>query len=120
MDPIREAPVGFRGEQQTGTDTTLRHPIARGGMHYSADMGRNVDIEVRRTNLRTETAEDATHIFAYLTPQGMAAIRDVSLIPLLERGGRLVTYVFSVPGLKPARTWRWGAVSLYLYTSESL
>jgi hypothetical protein len=40
--------------------------------------------------------------------------------PLLQRGGRLVTYVFTVPGMLPTRVWRWNAVALYLYTRESL
>jgi hypothetical protein len=65
-------------------------------------------------------ALDATHGYAYLTPNGMAALARAVFYPLLLRNGRLVTYVFTVPGLLPAKVWRWNAVALYLYTRESL
>lgn len=76
--------------------------------------------EIIHGDVCATSAEDATHVFAYLTPQGIAAVREVSLLPLLLRGGRLVTFVFSVPGWRPTASWRWGAVALYLYTGESL
>lgn len=77
-------------------------------------------IDIRHADARLEPANDATHIFCYLTPVGIAAVRDVSLLPLLRRHGRLVTYVFRIPGLQPTHVWSWGAVSLYLYTHLSL
>lgn len=80
---------------------------------------RVADLEIRHNDARLEPAADATHIYAYLTPTGLAAVTDVSLVPLLLRGGRLVTHLFRVPGLKPVREWKWGAVYLYLYTSKS-
>jgi len=50
----------------------------------------------------------------------MKALREV-FVALLERGVRVVTYVFSVPGLTPQHVVVYkGSTKLYLYTKESL
>ena len=43
----------------------------------------------------------ATAVFVYLVPEGMKAIQEKLVEAVNERGVRVVTYVFSVPGLVP-------------------
>ena len=57
----------------------------------------------------------ATAIFVYLVPAGIAAIRP-ALEAALERGARIVTYVFSIPGIVPQRVEKYKqSTTLYLY-----
>jgi hypothetical protein len=44
---------------------------------------------------------DATAIFVYLVPEGMKAIQDKLRAAVEERGVRVVSHIFSVPGLVP-------------------
>lgn len=62
----------------------------------------------------------ATSMFIYLVPEGLSALKD-ALIRSLERGTRIVTYVFSIPGLIPHEVQRYKcSTKLYLYTEESV
>ena len=63
---------------------------------------------------------DATKIFVYLVPAGMKALAP-RLTEFLRRGGRCVTYVFSIPGLAPVSTDLYkGSTKIYLYTAASV
>jgi hypothetical protein len=58
----------------------------------------------------------ATAIFVYLVPTGIALIR-AALEEAIERGVRVVTYVFSIPGLEPKRVELFKkSTKLYLYS----
>lgn len=62
----------------------------------------------------------ATAIFIYLVPEGIAAIRD-SLLSALSRNVKIITYVFSIPGLQPIHVEIYKkSTKLYLYTRASL
>lgn len=64
--------------------------------------------------------DNASAIFIYLVPEGLKALKN-DLLAALERNVRIVTYVFSIPGLKPARVEVYkSSTKLYLYTRESL
>jgi tRNA A58 N-methylase Trm61 len=61
----------------------------------------------------------ATAIFVYLVPTGMAAIRAV-LEEAIGRGVRVVTYVFSIPGMTPERVEVYKkSTKLHLYTHRA-
>ena len=71
-------------------------------------------------NVLNVDLSDATLMFIYLVPEGMKALKDV-LVRSLERGARIVTYVFSIPGLIPCEVQLYkGSTKLYLYTSASV
>ena len=77
--------------------------------------------KVVHENVLNTDLSDATAIFIYLVPEGMKALRE-TLIELLkkEKGVRIVTYVFSIPGLVPQETQVYkGSTKLYLYTNDS-
>ena len=64
--------------------------------------------------------DDASTIFVYLVPEGIKALR-TELISALEKNVRIVTYVFSIPGIEPSRVEIYkGSTKLYLYTKDSL
>jgi len=59
----------------------------------------------------------ATAIFVYLVPAGIALIR-AALEEAIKRGVRIVTYVFSIPGLEPRRVELFKkSTKLYLYSN---
>lgn len=63
---------------------------------------------------------DATAIFMYLVPTGIKKIRE-TLIDLLRNGIRIVTYVFSIPGIRPVHEELFkGITKIYKYGPESL
>jgi precorrin-6B methylase 2 len=75
---------------------------------------------VLHDNVLNIDINEASAIFIYLVPDGIKALKDV-LLSALERGVRVVTYVFSIQGLKPARVEIYKeSTKLYLYTKESL
>eukprot|EP00968_Pinguiococcus_pyrenoidosus_P010218 scaffold803_cov310-Pinguiococcus_pyrenoidosus.AAC.131 len=68
-----------------------------------------------------ETDLRAAHrIFVYLMPKGMAALR-TTFVRILSEGGRIVSYVFSIPDLEPVEKLQPEPMTnLYLYTKDSL
>jgi precorrin-6B methylase 2 len=63
---------------------------------------------------------EATKFFIYLVPQGMRLLAP-RLVEHLRRGARIVTYVFSIPGLEPQQVELYkGSTKLYLYTADSI
>jgi len=66
-------------------------------------------------NLSLDDLCQAAYIFIYLVPAGMSVLAE-RLAQAVERGARVVTYVFSVPGLVPRRVEIYkGSTKLYLY-----
>ena len=77
------------------------------------------DLQERVTILHQNVLDcdisSATAIFVYLVPTGIAAIR-ATLEQAIARGVRVVTYVFSIPGLIPSRVEVYKqSTKLYLY-----
>lgn len=59
----------------------------------------------------------ATAIFVYLVPTGMSLLRPALETAILDRGCRVLSYVFSVPGLRPNRVELYKkSTKLHLYT----
>ena len=89
-----------------------RENIARNGFDLRA--------KVLHSNVMDVDISDASVIFIYLVPDGIRALNDV-LIGALADDVKIVTYVFSIPGLMPSRVEVYkGSTKLYLYTKESL
>lgn len=64
--------------------------------------------------------EDASAIFIYLVPDGIKAISEL-LLEALRNDVLIVTYVFSIPNIKPVKTVVYKeSTKLYLYSKESL
>jgi hypothetical protein len=62
----------------------------------------------------------ATLVFVYLVPAGLKAI-EPKLRGILERGGRLASYMFSVPGWEPVgEEVVKGGCKVRFYDSKSL
>ena len=62
--------------------------------------------------------EDATVLFIYLVPEGMNKLRE-NLIKALDKGVRIVTYVFSIPDLSPSQVVLYkGSTKIYLYVKS--
>jgi hypothetical protein len=61
----------------------------------------------------------ATALFVYLVPEGIAKLRP-ALLQAMQRGARVVTYVFSVPDLPPADMVLYrNVMKVYLYKANS-
>jgi len=66
-------------------------------------------------NLTQQDLCQASYIFIYLVPAGMSALAQ-RLTAAINSGVRVVTYVFSIPGLVPQRVELYkGSTKLYLY-----
>ncbi len=59
--------------------------------------------------------EVATCIFIYLVPKGVKAIAK-QLIEFHKQGGRIVSYIFSIPGLTASRVEMFKSTKIYLYS----
>ena len=71
--------------------------------------------------LNVNFAQDATALFIYLVPQGMTAIKDAVVSAIRDRGIRVVTYVFSLPGLQPKEVQLYKkSTKLYYYDHTCL
>ena len=57
-------------------------------------------VSILHDSVENISFDEATVLFIYLVPEGIKAIRD-KLIAALNRGVRIVTYVFSIPGVTP-------------------
>ena len=61
----------------------------------------------------------ATALFVYLVPEGIAKLRPV-LLKAMQRGARVVTYVFSIPDLLPLDMVLYrNVMKVYLYRVNS-
>jgi len=58
---------------------------------------------IQHADVVTVDMSDATAVFVYLVPDGLKLITD-KLYAVLRRGGRIASYMFSVPGLTPVQT----------------
>jgi precorrin-6B methylase 2 len=103
------------GDARFLIEACLRYPDIRAtGVEYDKSLcNRAVEcIRNRRSSLISDRVTinhdnvlnadflDATAIFIYLVPEGMRALKG-KLIQQLEKGARVVTYVFSIPELTP-------------------
>ena len=78
--------------------------------------GLSLRIDVHHQNVVDCDITTATAIFVYLVPTGIALIR-AALEEAIERRVRVVTYVFSIPGLEPKRVEIFKkSTKLYLYS----
>lgn len=59
------------------------------------------NVKIIHDSVENVDFSDATAIFVYLVPEGMKAIQDKLKAAVLDRGVRVVTHVFSIPGLVP-------------------
>ena len=64
--------------------------------------------------------DDANAVFVYLVPQGLKLITPRLLDVLQRPGGRIVSYMFSVPGLTPTTCREYKSTKVYLYDATSL
>lgn len=73
-------------------------------------------------NVMNADYSDATALFIYLVPAGMKAVKDTLLSLMKDREGlRVVTYVFSVPGMEPKEVNLYKqSTKLYLYDHTCL
>ncbi|CAM9247612.1 unnamed protein product [Pylaiella littoralis] len=76
-------------------------------------------INVVHGNVLDSDIAEATGVFVYLVPAGMLALKE-ALVSRLKAGARVVTYVFSIPGLDPVQVENFKATKIYLYTAASL
>ena len=85
-----------------------------------ASNGFDLRAKVFHSNVMDVDISDASVIFIYLVPDGIRALSD-SLTVALANDVKIVTYVFSIPGLMPSRVEVYkGSTKLYLYTKDSL
>lgn len=76
-------------------------------------------IQVLHDNVLNIDVSDATALFVYLVPDGMKKMRE-ALINAIERGARVVTYVFSIPNLTPTKVELYKSITkIYLYKKEN-
>jgi SAM-dependent methyltransferase len=79
-------------------------------------------VQIVHANVLNVKIVDATKLFIYLVPEGMRALASTLIDLLLSKEGiRIVTYVFSIPGLIPQKVVLYkGSTKLYLYTKDSI
>lgn len=99
------------------------------GVEYDNDLCIRANENVTASNLSSQVTimhnnvldvdiSEATVLFIYLVPEGILKLKDV-LLCALERGVRIVTYVFSIPGITPVSTVLYKkSVKIYLYKRE--
>ena len=75
-------------------------------------------VEVRHGNALTTDVGEATALFVYLVPEGMKAVKP-KLLEAMARGARVVTYIFSLPGLVPDTVELYKGTKIYLYTAAA-
>lgn len=72
-------------------------------------------ISILHDNVLNIDFSEATVIFVYLVPEGMKRLKD-KLYNAIEKGVRIVTYVFSIPGLDPVKVETYkSSTKIYLY-----
>ncbi len=74
-------------------------------------------VSILHQNVLDADISAATALFVYLVPEGMVLVKD-RLAELVAAGSRVVSYVFSIPGMVPTRIVTYKKVmKIYLYTS---
>ena len=61
-------------------------------------------ISILHANVLDVNMDAATVVFVYLVPVGLKLCAD-KLLSVLQRGGRIASYMFSLPGLEPKETF---------------
>ncbi|KAJ1443331.1 hypothetical protein B484DRAFT_441709 [Ochromonadaceae sp. CCMP2298] len=75
-------------------------------------------VSLLHANVLDVDLSPATAMFIYLVPEGIKMLRG-ALLEALERGVRIVTYVFSIPGVEPREVrLHKGSTKVYLYKKE--
>ena len=78
-------------------------------------------ISIVHDNVLNVDFTEATVLFIYLVPTGMAAIRDTVIRAIRERNVRVVTYVFSLGGLEPVEVQVYKqSTKIYSYDRRSI
>jgi hypothetical protein len=75
-------------------------------------------VEVRHGNALTTDVGEASALFVYLVPAGMKQVKP-KLLEAMARGARVVTYIFSLPGLVPDAVELYKGTKIYLYTAAA-
>ena len=57
---------------------------------------------------------DATVVYVYLVPEGLRKILP-KLVEARERGARIISNIFSVPGWEPTDVFTYKGLKLYTY-----
>ncbi|CAM9570778.1 unnamed protein product [Choristocarpus tenellus] len=84
-----------------------------------AEAGMSGQVKILHMNVLDADLVDATALFIYLCPSAMKALRE-TLVSLLQGGARIVTYVFSLPGLVPVMVKEFKSTKIHLYTQGSI
>lgn len=75
-------------------------------------------IQIIYDNVLNVNFSDATVIFIYLVPEGMRQLKHL-LVDALDRGVRIVTYVFAIPDLQPTDIKLYkSSTKIYLYKKD--
>jgi len=78
----------------------------------------NESITILHANVLDVEMDDATAVFVYLVPDGLKMCKD-KLFDVLRRGGRVASYMFSIPELNPVETFSSkGGCKVRLYDSS--
>jgi len=84
---------------------------------YAANLSDQINI-LHGNVLDVNFVDSATVLFIYLVPEGILLLKE-KLLLALERGTRIVTYVFSIPGVVPtAMVVYKESTKLYLYCKK--
>lgn len=76
-------------------------------------------VQVQHANVLDVDYSSATAVFVYLVPKGMQLVKP-KLLELLAQGRRVVSYVFSVPGLQPAAVRDYKGTKVNYYDSSCI
>ena len=72
-------------------------------------------LNIVHSNVLDTDFSEATVLFIYLVPEGIKMLK-LKLLDMLNKGCRIATYIFSIPGVKPKRVELFkGITKLYLY-----
>lgn len=83
--------------------------------HAVSDAGLNDYIKIIHGDACQLSMDDATVLFVYLVPEGLMKIRP-KLIEMLDRGGcRILSNIFSIPGIEPTHVFEYTKAKLKLY-----
>lgn len=74
-------------------------------------------VTVHHANVLDVSIADATAAFVYLVPKGMVLVAP-ALQKLIARGGRVVTYVFSMPDATPTQVEMAKGTKIYRYGEQ--
>lgn len=106
---------GFRG---VGIEYDLE--VFQRAQSLVSNAGKTISsqIQLHHDNVLNVDLSPASCIFVYLVPAGMKALRE-SLVAAIDRGVRVVTYIFSLPDVAPTQVEVYkSSTKLYLYTKN--